>query len=498
MHIISILISGLLFSFLSMHAWNGSLGISSIIVLPISILTFVYGRRKLTPTHKTTLTFCAKFLMTIVGIIALLRHPIETDVQEVIDGTAIVSIQSPKEQDISIILYNQEQQSQSLFIYIPKGKSTHSLHFISSANDHMADGIYRIRIPENSARTISKLPIYSAVHQYIDQVDRTTFLLFAICAMAIKFVGVMSSAYAWHLLLRGQGIVQPYFQSTLTAFLIGRFIGTFLPSTIGLDGYTFYEAARYSNQNTRVAIAKILEKFIGITGLFLGMFLTLPFGYQVIVDVTQTIENPNAAPLLAGAIALISGGISLIVIVGLLYPHLLRLFVQKTSRFLPSKLSTLITSFTDAVFAYEGKFSLVLTILFAKFITHFTTAIVYFFTALAIGAITWGIGAFWPIVFGSNIQILATILSPTIAGEGAREAFQALLLEKRLGGIPQAVLSGALGFVAAEAATMWGGAFWWTRKDTWRPTFMLVDDKQVDYSWLEEDTMSVLATGDIP
>ena len=51
-----------------------------------------------------------------------------------------------------------------------------------------------------------------------------------------------------------------------------------------------------------------------------------------------------------------------------------------------------------------------------------------------------------------------TILSPTIAGEGAREAFQALLLEKRLGGVPQAVFSGALGFVAAEAATMWGGA----------------------------------------
>ena len=100
----------------------------------------------------------------------------------------------------------------------------------------------------------------------------------------------------------------------------------------------------------------------------------------------------------------------------------------------------------------------------------------------------------WPIVFGSNIQILATIRSPTIAGEGAREAFQALLLEKRLGGIPQAVLSGALGFVAAEAATMWGGAFWWTRKSEWRPKFMLVDGVQVDYSWLE-DTSSNEASG---
>ena len=62
-------------------------------------------------------------------------------------------------------------------------------------------------------------------------------------------------------------------------------------------------------------------------------------------------------------------------------------------------------------------------------------------------------------MFGSNIQILGTIFSPTIAGEGAREALQALLLEKQLGGVAQAVLSGALGFIAAEAATMWGWRF---------------------------------------
>ena len=106
------------------------------------------------------------------------------------------------------------------------------------------------------------------------------------------------------------------------------------------------------------------------------------------------------------------------------------------------------------------------------------------FTALAIGVTT---VAFWPIVFGSNIQILATLLSPTIAGEGAREAFQALLLDKQLGGVAQAVLSGALGFIAAEAATMWGGAFLWTRKPAWRPRFATVDGEQVDYAWLEND-----------
>ena len=91
------------------------------------------------------------------------------------------------------------------------------------------------------------------------------------------------------------------------------------------------------------------------------------------------------------------------------------------------------------------------------------------------------------IVFGSMIQILATLLSPTIAGEGAREAFQALLLSKQLDGVAPAVLSGALGFIAAEAATLWGGVFLWTRTPSWRPAYTLVDEQQVDYAWITED-----------
>jgi hypothetical protein len=150
-------------------------------------------------------------------------------------------------------------------------------------------------------------------------------------------------------------------------------------------------------------------------------------------------------------------------------------------RNLPAGVRAQLDTLTRAVGAYRGQLSLLFLALFSKFVTHFTTAVVYFFTALAIGVV----GAqFWPIVFGSTIQIMGTIFAPTIAGEGAREAFQALLLSKQLGGVAQAVLSGALGFIAAEAATLWGGAFMWTRKPGRRPPFTLVDGKQVDYAWI--------------
>ena len=115
----------------------------------------------------------------------------------------------------------------------------------------------------------------------------------------------------------------------------------------------------------------------------------------------------------------------------------------------------------------------------------------YFFTALAIGVTSI---EFMPIVFASLIQILGTLFSPTIAGEGAREALQALLLSNYLGGVAQAVLSGALGFIAAEAATLWGGAFLWTRKASWRPTYAKVDGKQVDYAWIDESEEGLKVT----
>ena len=343
-----------------------------------------------------------------------------------------------------------------------------------------------IPCPPDGELSCVPLPVYQTISIYIDKVDVPieTFLMFAGIAMGVKFVGVLSSAFAWHLLLIGQGIRFPYWQKIVTSFLIGRFIGTFLPSTIGLDGYTLFEAGRYSNQWPRAITAKGLEKFIGVTGLLLGMVVTLPFGYSVIENVMADLGKPEAAGLMAGAILAVAGGVSLVVVVGLVRPGLLTFAMELFGKIMPAAVRGKINQFTVAVGAYQGKIGLLLLALANKFVTHFTTAMVYFFTALAIGVV----GAeFWPVVFGSTIQILATLLSPTVAGEGAREAFQALLLRDELGGVAPAVLSGALGFIAAEAATLWGGAFLWTRKGSWRPRFCEVDGVQVDYAWLDDD-----------
>ena len=398
------------FALLSWYCWNGQLGVSELVLLVVATVAFVLGRRQLHGTTRRRVDLLAKTAFTLIGMMALLRHPID-----------------------------------------------------------VGDG--------------ARLPIYDAIVHYLPEVDARTFFLFALLAMLVKLVGVVSSAYSWHLLLIGQRIRYPFWSAIMTAFLIGRFIGTFLPSTIGLDGYTLYEAGRYSNQWSRAVTAKVLEKVIGMTGLFLGMVLTLPFGYQVIVDVTTHAGRPQAAPLVAALIALIGGGVSVAAIAILVWPVLLTKTMSLIGRQLPAKARTRVDELARAVGAYRGQVGLLFAVLFSKFVTHFTTAVPYYFTALAIGVV----GArFWPIVFGSMIQIVGTVFSPTIAGEGAREAFQALLLSKQLGGVAQAVLSAALGFIAAEGATLWGGAFLWVRTPGWRPAFTYVDDQQVDYAWIDD------------
>jgi hypothetical protein len=247
-----------------------------------------------------------------------------------------------------------------------------------------------------------------------------------------------------------------------------------------------YEAGKYSNQWPKAITAKGLEKVIGGAGLFLVIVLTMPFGYSVIEGVVAD-DKPDAAPLLGALILAIAGGISAIVVTGLMKPGLLTWGMNLFGKVLPGAIRGKMKAFTVSVGAYEGQVKLLLLALANKVFMHFSTAVVYFFTALAIGVV----GAeFWPIVFGSSIQILATVFSPTIAGEGAREAAQALLLKEQYGGVAQAVLAGTLGFIAAEAATLWGGAFLWTRKAGWRPRFCEVDGVQVDYAWIDdsEDT----------
>ena len=317
-------------------------------------------------------------------------------------------------------------------------------------------------------------PLHDALITHLSAVEPLPFLVWGGAAMAIKLVGVVFSAVAWHLLLRGQGLRLPFVQTILTGFLIGRFIGTFLPSTLGLDGYTLWEAGRVTGQWHRAVTAKAVEKVAGASALFVGILVTLPVGHQVF---QQAFGGTTGWAVTIG-VGVVSAGLTGVGLGILIFPGLLRAVVAGLGRLAPGAVRHHVTRFTEAVGAYRGQLSLLAAALGCKVVSHVNTAIVYWCTALAIGVTG---AAFLPIVAGSLLQIVGTLLSPTIAGEGAREALQALLLTDYYDANPaKAVLAAALGFVAAEAATLWGGVFLWTRTPTWRPSFCEVDGVPVD------------------
>ncbi len=302
----------------------------------------------------------------------------------------------------------------------------------------------------------------------LGRIDAATFWTFVALSAGVKFIGILASMYRWTILLRGQSIALP-FRHIFGSFLIGRFIGTFLPSTAGLDGYKLYDAARFSGKTVEVTATTVLEKVIGFSGIFLSFLVALPFGIKIFGD--------NAGIIAAIAVPFCTGLIAALLVV-LWYPGLVQWLLENLPIPGKARLEGLVLRISHAAAAYRDKRGLGGLAFVLSFIVHFTTAAMYYFTALAIGASQ---AEFWPIAFGSSIQILATVLSPfTIAGEGIREAAQYVLLGNLIGPA-NAIVSAALGFWAAEALTLLGGIIWWVRRATYRPAYCLVDGVQVDY-----------------
>ncbi|MGI9432430.1 MAG: sulfatase-like hydrolase/transferase [Myxococcota bacterium] len=322
------------------------------------------------------------------------------------------------------------------------------------------------------------VPIWQVVIDTARAVDPQIFWTFLALAVGVKAIGIASSMYRWLLILRGQGIEFP-FRHIFGTFLIGRAIGFFLPSTVGLDAYMLYDAARLSGRTVEVTAGKFLEKVIGFSGIFLSFLVALPFGIAIFGEsgrIVALIAIPIASGVIIGLMCL------------LWFPGLVRWVLENVPIPAKRQLEGLVTRAASASAAYRGKRGLVVALFVLSFLVHFTTAAMYFFTAIAVGA---GDKAeFWPIAFGSSIQIFATVIGPTIGGIGIREAVQYATLGGMLGAGP-AILSASLGFLAAEAPTVFGFVIWLARSANYKPAYCRVDGEQVDYEVAAQAAVSL-------
>lgn len=322
------------------------------------------------------------------------------------------------------------------------------------------------------------VPAWKLILDLVGSIDPATFWMFILIGSAVRFAGVMASMYRWQLVLRGQGIELPFWH-IFGAFLIGRVIGFFLPSTAGLDAYKLYDASRFSGRTVEVTAGTALEKVLGVTGIFLTYLVALPMGMSIFGD--------NAVQVAMVTVPMALGVIGALLAI-LWFPGLVQWVIENTPIPAKDKIQGLVLRLSQSAAAYRDKKGLVLLLLLLSFLLHFSTAVMYYFMALAVGAE--GANLFWPIVFGSSIQIFATVIGPTIGGMGVREAAQVLTIGALVGPIVAGV-SATLGFWVGEVPTLFGVFFWLARGKEYTPAYCRVNGVQVDYEEAAKQAVSL-------
>lgn len=281
------------------------------------------------------------------------------------------------------------------------------------------------------------------------------WIAFAICAQA---TAMLSSALRWRFLLLGQGI-KIRFLDLLLAFLVGRFIGIFLPSTIGQDGYKFYYVARHAKKIAESASVIIVEKITGFIALTLLVFLTLPLGVKVV--------NFKILPLLT-ILAILLFAIAFAFIL-LLNPVLIHAIFAAFP--IPNNIRQKLKRFEDALSAYSHQKRYLFIALCFALAVHLATTFVYFGTFSALRAENVGLKE---IMFASPLVIYGTVIGPSIGGEGIREFVATTILGAKTGS-DKAFLSSHLVFWIGGIISMIGGLVFLIQGAVHKPKMILKD-----------------------
>lgn len=294
----------------------------------------------------------------------------------------------------------------------------------------------------------------------ITGIEAAVFFRWMLLAVVIQAAAIFSSMLRWDLLLKAQSIRLP-FRHIIGTFLVGRFFGMFLPSTIGLDGYRLFDIAKHTGKVAASATVILTEKLIGFVALSLLVFLTLPLGLRLL----------PIKPLLLGAVLGVLAVFIAVSLVMLFNPRIVQMLIALLPIPAHSGFRARLEKITAAIASYESQRGLLAKALILGFCVHACTALVYFATAMALK--TTGIHIF-DVLFASPLMIYGTVIGPSIGGEGIREIVFAVLLGAKAG-TTKAVLFAHLGFWVGEFFSLAGGIIYLLRPAEYRPETAAVD-----------------------
>lgn len=242
----------------------------------------------------------------------------------------------------------------------------------------------------------------------IQAIEPRRFWPMFLLAVVIKLSGIFANTCRWMLLLRAQGISLSY-GVLLRSFFVGRWFGIVTPGTLGLDGYRLVDSARRTGRVVESAAVVAVDKLIGTTSLALVLAAFFPFGWR-----TLPLADPQRAAVVFAVIvagALLSLGL-------LLAPSgwraLLAPLPKRMGRFGEPANRVL-----DALSAWkDNRGTLLVAVVLAVF-GHVSTALMY--DVVLSGLAHREAADAGTVLFAALVMTLATLLTPTVGGEGVRE-----------------------------------------------------------------------------
>lgn len=255
-------------------------------------------------------------------------------------------------------------------------------------------------------------------------------------AAAVQMAAVFLGIARWRELLEAHDVRLP-FGFLVRSYLMGRFVGTFTPSTAGLDAYRAWDVARETGRRGAAAGVLVTEKLIGLLGLSLACVTLLPFG-------ASRLFGDGALPV---AVCIGAGSVAGLVIVR--RPTLM----ARPLALLPTGLEQRAGRLLGALGARGLDAPVIGRAVLLSLCSHMLTSAVFVTTALALGLTTDPVAV---LVVGNAI-VVATLLPVSVGGVGVREGVAVALLGTVAVSATDATLVALLGYLVGQVPGIVGG-----------------------------------------
>lgn len=96
-----------------------------------------------------------------------------------------------------------------------------------------------------------------------------------VASILTQVAAITFSILRWRVLLVAQKLKVPA-GHLIKTYLVGRFLGTFTPTGLGLEAYKAYDIARYTREGAKSVTVVFVEKFLTLLALSILVLITLP------------------------------------------------------------------------------------------------------------------------------------------------------------------------------------------------------------------------------